>query len=168
MGESVVRQRTSTYWLVVLMVVALLLGVTSTATAATTWKRVTPSARFVKYAKHAKKHGMQAWYPSRLPSGYKLSSMSLGDTANSGPYCDMVFKNGNKRIYMSQGTIVGADGESPPVLGRTRWGTQWADVIEGGTTLWLGRDTYGFANLYGPRVPSSQLRTIAKNMKKVR
>jgi len=166
MGGSIVSRRTST-GLLVLMVFGLVLAMTGTAMAATSWKKVTPSAKFVKYAAHAKKHGMQAWYPSRLPSGYKLSSMKLGDTGSSGPYCDIVFKKSSKRIYVSQGTIVGADGEMPEPSGQLAWGTQRADVFSSGLIFWMGANN-GFANLWGKGTTAAQRQTVAKYMKKVR
>lgn len=110
---------------------------------ATSWKNVKPPAKFVKYAKHAKKHGMQAWYPKRIPAGYKVASLSVGDMGDAGPYCDIVFKNGKKRIYLSQGTVVGADGELPQRDGTCKWGTKRADIYKGGSLygnlVWFGR-----------------------------
>lgn len=149
------------------MVIGLVLAMTGTAMAATSWKKVTPPAKFVRYAKHAKSHGMQAWYPGRLPSGYKISSMTFGDMGDSGPYGDITFKNGNKRIYVSQGTAVGADGDSPAPVGSVAWGSQRAEVYAAGVILWSGANN-GFANVSGKGVSASQRRSVAKYMRKVR
>jgi hypothetical protein len=155
--------------LIALVVFGLLLGTVSTASAATTWKKVTPPAKVVKYAKHAKSHGMQAWYPSRLPSGYKLQSMQLRKYKGL-PWCYLVFKNGAKRITMSQGTsyLIGEDHGTAEFAGRVAWGSQKADLLDDGYICWWSAKKTAFAGLDGEGVTSTQARSIAKYMKKVR
>jgi hypothetical protein len=138
---------------------------------ATTWKYVTPPAKFVSYAKHARKHGMQAWYPRRIPTGYVVSSISIGDMGDAGPYCDIVYKKGSRKIYLSQGTLVGADGELPARGATCQWGTSRADVYSAGSMLgnvvWFtGGSANGFAGISGSLSLTDE-KAMAKTMRKV-
>lgn len=162
----------------VLVAIGLVLAMTGTAMAATTWKRVSPPAKFIKYAKHAKKYGMQAWYPSRLPSGYKRSRMSFS-TAQGRPVCDLEFKKGNKTITLSQGTTLSwAPEEDPePTFGKVAWGPQKATVVNEWKRIirWQGKSKayamlsgYRRVGGFGEYTIGSEVRGVAKNMRKVR
>ncbi|TLN28714.1 hypothetical protein FDZ74_00070 [bacterium] len=136
----------------------------ATPALATTWKNVTPPAKFVTYAKHARRHGMQAWYPRRIPTGYVIGTMRFGDTGGSGPYCDIVFKKGSRKIYFSQGTVVGADGDAPARIGTCQWGASRADVYRESIT-WYG-SANAFAGLSGSLSLADE-KSMAKTMRKV-
>jgi len=136
---------------------------------AVTWTTVKAPAKFVAYAKHAHKHGMQAWYPKRVPRGFKRSSMTFGVAGDSRPYCNIVFKKGSTKVYFGQGTVVGVDGEMPERDGTCTWGTDVAEIYEHGSLFgniaWFGASS-DFACLSGGLSLATE-KSVASTMRKV-
>lgn len=132
------------------------------------WKAVTPPAKFVAYAKHAREHGMQAWYPGRLPSGFVLKSIDFQAKSGTAGWCDVVFAKGSKRVSFSMGPVSGADGDGPAPTGRTAWGSVEGDVFENGNWItWSPAGVDWYASLYGSGLTASEKRNAAKYMRKV-
>jgi len=132
------------------------------------WKSVTPSAKFITYAQHAHDHGMQAWYPRRLPNGFTVNSLksgtSVGMDGEARPYCRITFKKGGKRIYLVQQAYVGVD---VPSVGTVPWGGKRAEWYGAWGAVWLGPDSEQ-AELHDKGVATSDVRKIAKYMRTVR
>jgi len=156
--------------LVALLVIGLVLGITSAAVAAPAWKNVRPTAKFLKYSEHAAAYGLDVWYPSRLPAGYKVSSVKVGMSFGY-PSCDVVFKKGRQRIELSQDALSTEDAEgldSPYYDEEVAWGSQ-RGFRRGGDVSWWGRHNSGTerAVLSGSGTTQSQVRSISKYMKKI-
>jgi hypothetical protein len=149
-----------------LVLASSLLGLEGSAAASTTWVSATPPAKFVQYAKHVHSHGMQAWYPSRIPKGFRILSFKMGDMTGmegtSRPYCKIVFGSGSSRIYFDQSPYVGVDA---PSVGTTAWGVSKAEWYDG-WAIWFGPHSEQ-AELHGKGISKSAARTLAKYMRKI-
>ena len=54
-----------------------------------------------------------AWFPTRVPQGYVVKSIETTSDGGQNPVVSIVFQNGARHIYLTQGSPVGRDYEIP-------------------------------------------------------